>query len=178
MLQIPQLTTERLHLRCFKPVDFDAYAEMMANPDVVRYLGAGVPLSRADAWRQMAMLMGHWVLRGYGVWAVEERATGRFLGRIGCMNQEGFPAFEIAYTLGPWAWGNGYAREGAAAALTFARDVLLRSEITSIIRPANTASIRVATSLGAVPGETVEFFGAPSVLYRYPIFTSPMTRAS
>ena len=110
MLQIPQLTTERLHLRCFKPVDFDAYAEMMANPDVVRYLGAGVPLSRADAWRQMAMLMGHRVLRGYGVWAVEERATGRFLGRIGCMNQEGFPAFEIAYTLGPWAWGNGYAR--------------------------------------------------------------------
>lgn len=169
MLQIPELTTERLLLRCFKPEDFDAYAEMMANPDVVRYLGPGIPLSRADAWRQMAMLTGHWVLRGYGVWAVEERATGRFLGRIGCMNQEGFPAFEIAYSLGPWAWGKHYAREGAAAALAFARDVLRRPEITSIIRPENIPSIRVATSLGAVPGETVEFFGAPSVLYRYPL---------
>ncbi len=168
MLNIPELRTERLLLRCFRPDDVEPYAEMMANPDVVRFLGAGVPLSRADAWRQMAMLMGHWVLRGYGVWAVEESATGRFLGRIGCMNQEGFPAFEIAYTLGPWAWGRGYAREGAAAALTFAREVLKQREITSIIRPANTASIRVATALGAVPGETVEFFGAESVLYRYP----------
>jgi RimJ/RimL family protein N-acetyltransferase len=124
MLQIPELTTERLLLRCFRPEDLDAYAEMMANPDVVRHLGAGIPLSRTDAWRQMAMLIGHWVLRGYGVWAVEERATRRFLGRIGCMNQEGFPAFEIAYTLGPWAWGQGFAREGAAAALDFARNVL------------------------------------------------------
>ena len=168
MLQIPELTTERLLLRCFRHEDLDAYAEMMASPDVVRHLGAGIPLSRADAWLQMAMLTGHWVLRGYGVWAVEERATGRFLGRIGCMNQEGFPAFEIAYTLGSWAWGKGFAREGAAAALDFARNVLKHPEITSIIRPANTASIRVATSLGAVPGETVEFFGAPSVLYRYP----------
>ncbi|HVX38721.1 MAG TPA: GNAT family N-acetyltransferase, partial [Gemmatimonadaceae bacterium] len=168
MLQIPELTTERLLLRCFKPDDFEAYAEMMADPDVTRHLGLGKPLSRADAWRQMAMLIGHWALRGYGVWAVEERATGRFLGRIGCMHQEGFPAFEIAYTLGPWAWSKGYAREGAAAALRFAREVIQYPEITSIIRPANAASIRVATSLGAVPGETVEFFGAPSVLYRYP----------
>jgi len=168
MLQIPELTTERLLLRGFRTEDLDAYAEMMAHPDVVRYLGPGVPLSRADAWRQMAMLIGHWALRGYGVWAVEEQATGRFLGRIGCMNQEGFPAFEIAYTLGPWAWGKGFAREGAAAALEFARHVLKHPEITSIIRPANTASIRVATALGAVPGETVEFFDAPSVLYRYP----------
>lgn len=168
MLQIPELTTDRLLLRCFKPDDFEAYAEMMASPDVTKHLGAGKPLSRADAWRQMAMLMGHWALRGYGVWAVEERASGRFLGRIGCMNQEGFPAFEIAYTLGPWAWGKGYAREGAGAALKFAREVIRYPEITSIIRPANAASIRVATSLGAVASETVEFFGAPSVLYRYP----------
>ena len=79
-----------------------------------------------------------------------------------------FPAFESAYTLGRWAWGKGYAREGAAAALQYARDVIGRTEITSIIRPANAASIRVATSLGAVAGEEVDFYGAPSVLYRYP----------
>jgi RimJ/RimL family protein N-acetyltransferase len=168
MLQIPHLTTDRLLLREFRPADFDAYAAMMAHPDVTRYLGEGRPLSRVEAWRQMAMFIGHWTLRGYGLWAVEERATGQFIGRIGCLEPEGFPAFEIAYTLTPAAWGRGYAREGAAAALRYARETLHRREITSIIRPANTASIRVAQSLGAIAAETVEFFGAPSVLYRYP----------
>jgi RimJ/RimL family protein N-acetyltransferase len=141
---------------------------MMGDPDVTRYLGEGRALSRVEAWRQMAMFIGHWVLRGYGLWAVEERATGRFIGRIGCLEPEGFPAFEIAYTLTRSAWGRGYAREGAAAALRHARETLGRRDITSIIRPANAASIRVARSLGGVPAETVEFYGAPSVLYRYP----------
>jgi len=108
------------------------------------------------------------MLGGYGLWAVEERTTGNFLGRIGCLNPEGFPAFEIAYTLGQWGWGKGYAREGADAALCYARETLGRTEITSIIRPTNHASIRVAASLGGVSSETVEFFGAPSVVYRYP----------
>lgn len=170
-LDIPRLTTDRLLLRGLAPDDFEAYAAMMANPEVTRHLGEGRPLTRADAWRQMAMITGHWVLRGFGLWAVEERATGRFLGRIGCQEPEGFPAFEIGYTLAPEAWGKGYAREGAAAALRYAREVLRHPAITSIIRPANAASIRVATSLGAVAGETVEFFGAPSVLFRYPATT-------
>ena len=111
MLQIPQLTTDRLLLRGFRPDDFERHAEMMADPDVSRHLMGGRPLTRIEAWRQLAMFAGHWVLRGYGLWAVEERATGEFLGRIGCLNPEGFPAFEIAYTLAPWAWGKGYGAE-------------------------------------------------------------------
>jgi RimJ/RimL family protein N-acetyltransferase len=168
-VQIPHLTTNRLLLRDFRPEDFESYAEMMAHPDVGRHLMDGRPLSRAEAWRQMAMFIGHWALRGYGVWAVEERATGNFIGRIGCLELEGFPAFEIAYTLTASAWGHGYAREGAAAALQYAREKLGRTRIASIIRPANTASIRVAQSLGAIAGETVEFFGALSVIYWYPL---------
>lgn len=168
MLKIPDLTTDRLLMRGFAPGDFEAYAAMMAHPEVTQYLMDGRPLSRAEAWRQMAMFLGHWTLRGFGVWAVEERATGQFVGRIGCLEPEGFPAFEIAYTLTRSAWGRGYAREGAATALRYARETLNRREIASIIRPANTASIRVAQSLGAVAAETVEFFGAPSVIYRYP----------
>ena len=96
----------------------------------------------------------------------EQFQTGA--NRIGCHEPEGFPAFEIVYTLAPEAWGKGYAREGAGAALRYAREVLGRTGIASIIRPANSASIRVAQALGAVGAETVEFFGAPSVLYRYP----------
>lgn len=165
---IPSITTERLVLRGFEPRDVEPYMAMMADPEVTRFLADGRPLSRPDAWRQLAMFAGHWTLKGFGVWAVEERATGTLLGRIGCMEPEGWPDFEIAYTLARPAWGHGFAREGAAAALDYARETLARRDIISIIRPANAGSIRVATSLGATPAETVEFFGAPAVLYRYP----------
>jgi RimJ/RimL family protein N-acetyltransferase len=167
-LPIPELSTTRLRLRGFRQSDFEAYATIMADPDVARFLGVGGALSRDDAWRQMAMILGHWVLRGFGLWAVEEKATGHLLGRIGCHYPEGFPGFEIGYTIARDAWGRGYAREGAAAALAYARDVLHQTDIVSVIRPDNTRSIRVAESLGAVASETVQFFGAPSVLYRYP----------
>lgn len=177
-LQIPHLETDRLVLRDFRPEDFESYASMMAHPDVTRHLMGGRPLSRIEAWQQMAMFIGHWVLRGYGLWAVEERATGRFIGRIGCLEPEGFPAFEIAYTLARSAWGRGYGREGAAAALRYARETLRQSKIASIIRPENRASIRIAQSLGAVAGETVEFFGAPSVVYWYPSTLVPLSQDS
>lgn len=168
MTPIPRLATARLLLRGFEPRDVEPYLAMMADPEVTRHLGDGRPLPRADAWRQLAMIVGHWALRGYGLWAVEERATGAFLGRIGCYEPEGWPALEVGYALARPAWGRGYAREGAAAALAHARDVLGRAEVVSIIRPANAASARVARALGAAPAETIEFFGGASVVYRYP----------
>jgi RimJ/RimL family protein N-acetyltransferase len=168
VIHVPRLTTPRLVLRGFKESDLEAYAEMMADPQVTRYLGDGRPLPRSEAWRQLAFLVGHWALRGFGVWAVEEREGGTLVGRIGCLEPEGWPGFEVAYTLARPFWGRGYAREGAQAALAFARDTLGREEIISIIRPANVASIRVAESLGAEHDRDVEFFGAPSRVYRYP----------
>jgi RimJ/RimL family protein N-acetyltransferase len=164
---VPLLRTDRLLLRGFEARDFDAYAAMMADPDVTRYLAGGRPLTRADAWRQMAMFAGHWVLREFGVWAVEEQRTGAFIGRIGCFEPEGWPGFELAYTLARGAWGQGYAREAAAAALAYARDTLGRSEVIIVIRPGNAGSIRVATSLGAVHAGSVEFYGSPAWIYRY-----------
>jgi RimJ/RimL family protein N-acetyltransferase len=165
---VPEIETERLLLRALGAEDFEAYADMVADPEVTRYLAAGEPLSRWEAWRQLAMIIGHWELRGFGMWAVEERATGRFLGRIGCFEPDGWPAFEIGYTLARHAWGKGYATEGVAASLHYARAVLQKADVASIIRPDNAASIRVATRLGATLAETVEFFGAPALVYRYP----------
>ena len=168
MTAVPTVATPRLVLRAFAPADVEPYVTMMADAEVTRHLGDGRPLPRGEAWRQLAMFAGHWTLRGFGVWAVEERATGAFVGRIGCFEPDGWPAFEIAYTLARAAWGRGLAREGAAAALAHARAALGRTEIASIIRPGNARSIAVATALGARPAETIEFFGAPAVLYRYP----------
>lgn len=168
MTTIPTLETGRLLLRPFRPDDFPAYAALVADPEVTRHLADGRPLSRDEAWRQMAMFVGHWTLRGFGVWAVEERATGAFLGRIGCFEPEGWPAFEIAYTLGRAAWGRGYATEGARAALRYAHEVLGRRGVTSVIRPDNARSIRVATGLGARFEREAPFFGGVAHVYVYP----------
>ena len=69
----------------------------------------------------MALFIGHWALRGYGWWAVEERATGEFLGRIGLYNPEGWPEIELGWLLSRQSWGRGLATEGGAAALQFSR---------------------------------------------------------
>lgn len=167
-MTIPRLTTDRLLLRGFEARDFEAYAAMMADPAVSLHLGDGRPLGRADAWRQMAFIVGHWALRGFGLWAVEERASGTLVGRIGCYEPEGWPALEIGYVLAPPFWGRGYAAEGARAALRYAREVIGRDRVVSLIRPANAASIRVAQRLGAAPDGTVELAGGTSTVYAYP----------
>lgn len=162
-LAIPTIDTARLRLRAFTEADFPAYRTLVADPDVMRYLGDGRPLSEIDAWRQLATILGHWVLRGFGLWAVDERSTGRFVGRVGLLEPSGWPGFEVAYTIAPSSWGRGYAREAAGAALRHAQEVLGRTDIISIIRPDNIASVRVATSLGATRSHSIE----SSDVYRY-----------
>src|SRR5919198_1241438 len=130
--QVPSLTTERLLLRGFEELDLDEYAAMMADVDVTRYLADSRPLSRSEAWRQMAMILGHWKLRGFGIWAVEERSTGALVGRIGCFEPEGWPGCELAYTLAKQFWGRGYATEGARAALRYAFHELGREHVISL----------------------------------------------
>lgn len=165
---IPVLETPRLRLRGFSEGDFPAYRALVSDPAVMRFLGDGRPLGEIDAWRQLATIVGHWALRGFGLWAVEERDSGRLVGRVGLLEPAGWPGFELAYTIAPACWGRGYARESGAAALRYAREVLGRTGIISIIRPDNERSVRVATSLGATRSHAVEFLGAPADIYRYP----------
>lgn len=142
------LETERLTLRMFRPSDLEAYAEMCADQDVMRYINDGRTLSREETWRDMAVILGHWELRGYGLWAVEERATRNLIGRIGHWNPEGWPGFEIGWMLGRRYWGHGFATEGAKAALKYAFSVLNVPHVISLIHSDNTPSIRVAEKLG------------------------------
>ncbi|OCQ99163.1 acetyltransferase [Nostoc sp. MBR 210] len=162
---IPQLKTQRLILRGFCEADLDAYADMCAHPEVMRYIGAGQPLSREESWRNMAMIIGHWQLRGYGLWAVEESQTGEMIGRIGCWQPEGWPGLEIGWSLRRAYWGLGFATEAATAAMNYAFTQLQRSHIISLIHPQNTASVHVAQKLGEKLQGTTEIFGTEVLVY-------------
>jgi len=145
---IPTLTTERLRLRSFRKSDLDDYAALHADQEVLRYLGAGEPWDRGRSSRNLAFLLGHWQLWDAGTWAVEHRESGAFLGMIGFSSPEGWPGFELAWTLARPFWGCGYATEGARAALAYAFSTLGRNHVISLIHPHNRASIRVAERLG------------------------------
>ena len=144
-----RLETERLILRQWRADDFEPYARICADPEVMRYLNKeGKPLTRLETWRHLAFLIGHWHLLGYGHWAVEERASGHLLGRIGFLNPEGWPGFEIGWTLGREYWGRGYAIEGARRALRYAFTEMGRDHVISLIHSENKASMKVAERLG------------------------------
>lgn len=153
-LAAPELETERMRLRQFRDEDFATYEEWCADMDMMRYLG-GRTFSRNEAWRHLAYMLGHWTLRGYGYYALEERSTGRLVGRAGYTDAAGWPGFELGWSLAPDARGQGYATEAAHRLLDYAFEHLERPTVISLIHPDNLPSQRVSARLGqTVVGET------------------------
>ena len=164
LMQEVKLETDRLLLRWFREEDFPEFLAMSTDPEVMKFLG-GKPQTEIEAWKSMAAFMGHWYFRGYGVWAVEEKSSGKLIGRIGLMNPAGWPGFELGWTLARDAWGKGYATEGARRALAYAFTEIGRDHLISCIDPGNLNSIKVAERLGeTVEGET-ELMGHQVLLY-------------
>ena len=145
---IPVLETARLRLRRPELGDFDAYAALCADPEVMRYIGDGLPMSRRRAWQAFAAMLGHWALRGYGQFAVESKATGAFLGRVGLYQPDPWPGIELGWTLAGAHWGRGYASEAATAIRDWAFDTLGLTRLVSVIIPENRPSIRIAEKIG------------------------------
>jgi RimJ/RimL family protein N-acetyltransferase len=169
-LDIPTLQTERLILRPFREADAAVFCELMQDPDVIRFIGDGITPSAEDCWRAVAAWIGHWVMRGYGPWAVTDRASGAFMGRAGIHFPEGWPQPELGYTLGKPYWGQGYATEAVRAVRDWGFSERDFPELCSLIDPLNTASIRVATKVG----ETYRRDGA---LRDHPLRIYVITRA-
>ncbi len=160
-----RLETERLVLRMFEERDLDDYAKMCSDSQVMHYLG-GRALSRQETWRHIAMFVGHWQLRGYGLLAAELRESGRFIGRLGLWRPEGWPGLEIGWAVDRPHWGNGYATEGARAVLRHAFDERGIASLISIIHPENKASIRVAEKIGETYDRPGVFNGAEALIYK------------
>jgi len=158
------LETDRLILRPFAETDLDSWAEICADEEVMRFLG-GKTWTRMEAWRHIATTLGHWLLRGYGPWAVELRDNAQLVGRVGFINPEGWPGFELGWTLGRSAWGNGYATEAAGRALEHAFTQMGRDHVISLIHPDNHGSLAVAERLGEKFERTAEVMGEEVGVY-------------
>lgn len=149
-MSCPTLETERLLLRPFAESDTDAFFAIMDTPEVRDWLCLPDSFNRAAAWSSMAFFLGQWELRGTGNWALEEKATGRLIGRAGTHRPEyeDWPGVEIGWTLHPEVWGQGFATEAGLVARDYGFDVLGEKELFSCILPSNHRSQAVAQRLG------------------------------
>jgi RimJ/RimL family protein N-acetyltransferase len=149
----PALETDRLKLRPHRPDDFAACAAMWADPGVTRYIG-GQPLTEEEVWARLLRYAGHWVWLGFGYWAIEEKATGNFVGELGFADfhrdiqpsLNGVP--ELGWILAAAAHGKGYATEAVRAAVAWGDQHLQGGRTVCLIHPENLASMRVAEKCG------------------------------
>ena len=147
------LETPRLVLRPHRREDFDAVARMSSEPETFRFSERG-PMSRDEAWTRLLRNAGHWSLFGYGIFAIEEKGTGRFVGEAGFshfergLGSDFDPHPEGAWTIAEWAQGRGYATEAVEAALHWTVARLGAERTVCLIHSGNQASLRVAAKLG------------------------------
>jgi len=142
--------TPRLILRDWKDSDREPWAAMGRDPEVMRYLGPVMTREQADAGFERAQ--GQIARDGFGFWAVERKADGRFLGFLGPKNTtfdaHFTPNIELGWRLSRDAWGQGLATEGARAARDWAFQNIETDEVIAITVPGNLGSQAVMRKIG------------------------------
>ncbi len=151
--EIPVLKSDRLRLRGHRQDDYGASMAMWGDAEVTRYIG-GKPLNKEEVWARLLRYAGHWVWLGYGLWVVEEKATGKFVGEVGYANHKrdiqppltDMP--ELGWVLATSFHGKGYATEAVRAAIAWGDARWGGQRTYCIIHPENARSIRVAEKCG------------------------------
>jgi ribosomal-protein-alanine N-acetyltransferase len=139
-----------LRLRRWREADLEPFAEMNVDPEVMEFFPN--PLTRAESDELVERIEAGFEAHGFGLWAVEVRETGEFVGFAG-LNRVGFearfaPAVEVGWRLARKAWGKGYATEAGRAALAFGFEQAGLTEIVSFTTAANPRSRAVMERLG------------------------------
>jgi RimJ/RimL family protein N-acetyltransferase len=173
-LSIPRLETERLILREWRESDLDGLCEFHADPVSVAVYHENP--SRHDVWRRIAMRIGHWMLRGFGPWALEDKVTGAFVGACSLYYPEGWGDVELGYGIHPKFRGRGLAVEAAKRAREHGYSHHGFKRLVSYVSADNANSNRVAQKLGATPDGIFTISNMPHTIYLHPKpeFQSPL----
>ena len=162
-----EIETARLRVRMWREDDLAPYARICADPEVMRCLSG--PMTREHSEQQISKLVHYWEERGFGLWAVEEKSSGAFIGIIGLLyhedRSEGKHRMEVGWCLARPFWGRGLATEGAMASLRYGFEEVGLDHIISIAVPENLASRRVMEKVGMTLRGEIRFKGSDVVWY-------------
>lgn len=175
---VDRVETERLLLERWRTVDHTAgLADMNADREVMRFVGAGRGASRAESEAQSRDLAAHWDRFGFGLWAVIEAAGARMAGFAGLSHPLWFPAeaeeVEVGWRLNRTAWGNGYATEAARAGIAAGFGDLGLDRLVSYIHPDNARSHAVARRLGMTMARETPHPSRPHTISVYELRREP-----
>ena len=165
MTEIPQIETERLILRAPKEADFAEMQDSLAK-ERMRFIGG--PFDALGVWRTLLGLLGHWSLRGFGMWSLEHKDTGKFAGSVGFLLHFDWPEAELGWNVHHTFEGQGIAYEAAIAARFYGETHFNLSKVISFIDPENTRSARLAKRLGASFEKPYILRGQECHIYRHP----------
>jgi RimJ/RimL family protein N-acetyltransferase len=169
-IEAPLLETQRLRLRGHRLDDLDACCAMWGDPIVTRYIG-GKPFTREEVWARLLRYIGHWSLLGFGYWAVEEKASGTFVGEMGFgdFKRELEPPLddtpELGWALASQAHGKGYATEALRAVIDWGDHHFGAIRTACLIHPENLASMRVAEKCGYHEYARATYKGHETILF-------------
>ncbi len=165
--RIPErLDTDRLVLRMFNNSDWQDLHEYYSDELCTKYT-IGRVLQEHESWREMAIRTGHWLLHGYGPYAIEEKISKKVIGIAGPWYPIEWPEPEITWHLSRNHFGKGFAREATRAVLNMARQYVPEISFISVIHPDNHASIKLATALNARFEKMIRFRNGDWRLYRH-----------
>lgn len=163
--EIPVIETRRLILRGPEAED---YPDFKATFSSYRSRFMGGPLNAYEAWMLYAAEIGHWQIRGYGMWMIHHRDTGATLGMAGGWKPAKWPEAEIAWIIWPDKAGQGFALEATNAVRQYFYGTLGWDGAVSYLDPKNLDSIRLAERLGATRDKTAASVDGNDVVYRHP----------
>jgi RimJ/RimL family protein N-acetyltransferase len=157
----PMIETKRLLLRMWRETDVAPNTAMLSDPASGRYITPDhKPItSEIGGWRNAATIAGHWALYGYGMFAVEEKASGRYVGRVGPWRPPPWPGFEVGWGIASEFRGKGYAVEAARASIGWVFENIDVDHVIHCIVPDNVASQSVARKLGAAIDRQADLLG-------------------
>ena len=163
-----QIQTERLLLRPWQPEDLGEFTRLLTDPEVTRYIIVNEPFTPQDVAEVSARTVEHWEHNGFGAWVAIEKATGRWVGRIGLneiLDWPGPDKVEVGWELHQEFWGRGLATEGGRACVRYGFEVVGLARIMSATMATNAASRRVMDKCGLrfqgelhLPGTVVAWY--------------------